>query len=66
MTIRTNVKTVTFALSGLDEVQPAGSYEVETDEELLASMSFPAYRRILTLIHLHARPSHPGTTRSMT
>ena len=70
MTIRTTVKTVTFArpfvLNGLDEVQPAGSYEVETDEVLLESASFPAYRRILTLIHLHAQPFHPGTTRSVT
>lgn len=69
MTIRTTVKTVTFTrpfvLSGLDEVQSAGTYEVETDEELLESVSFPAYRRMLTLIRLHARPAHPGMTRSV-
>jgi hypothetical protein len=57
LTIRTTSKTVTFIapffLSGLDEVVPAGRYTVETDEELLEGVSFPAYRRISTLIHLH-------------
>jgi hypothetical protein len=69
VTIRTTTKVVTFTrpfvLSGLDEVQSAGSYEVETDEELLESLSFQAYRRILTLIRLPARPAHPGMTRSV-
>ncbi len=61
MTIRTSKKTVTFrrpfVLGGFDEVLPAGAYSVETDEELLEGISFPAYRRILTLIQLHAQPS---------
>ena len=39
MTVRTTSRTVTFihpfSLSGTDEVQPAGTYTVETDEELL-------------------------------
>ena len=59
MTIRTTSKTVTliapFFLSGLDKLVPAGSYTVETDEELLEGLSFPAYRRLSTLIHLHAK-----------
>ena len=59
MTVRTTSKTVTFMhpfnLSGTDEVQPAGTYTVETDEELLEPLSFPAYRRISTLIRLSAR-----------
>ena len=62
MTVRTSHKTVTFtrpfSLSALDEVQPAGIYTVETDEELLQGVSFPAYRRIATLIFL---PSRPGS-----
>jgi hypothetical protein len=70
MTIRTTRKTVTFTrpfvIGGLDEAQPAGSYEVETDEELLESLSFPAFRRIQTLIRLPPRPTHPGMTRSVT
>lgn len=53
---RTTHRTVTFArpfvLSGLDGAQPAGSYTVETDEELLHGLSFPAYRRLETRIRL--------------
>jgi hypothetical protein len=56
MTVRTTSRTVTFvhpfSLSGTDEVHPAGTYTVETDEELLEPSSFPAYRRIATLIRL--------------
>jgi hypothetical protein len=55
MTVRTTSRTVTFVhpfnLSGTDEVQPAGIYTVETDEELLQA-SIPAYRRIATLLRL--------------
>jgi hypothetical protein len=60
MSVRTSHKTVTFArpfaLSSLDEVQAAGTYTVETDEELLPGLSFPAWRRIATLIFLPSRP----------
>lgn len=70
MTIRTSTKTVTFKwpffLSGFNEVLPAGAYTVETDEELLEGISFPAYRRILTVIHLHAKPGHPGLRQILT
>ena len=63
MTVRTSRKSVTFtqpfSLSGLDEVQPAGTYTVETDEELLPGLSFPAYRRIATLIFLPSRGRGP-------
>jgi hypothetical protein len=59
MTVRTSRKSVTFSrpfsLIGIDEVQPAGTYTVETDEELLPGLSFPAYRRIATLIFLRSR-----------
>jgi len=69
MTIRTSKKTVTFrrpfVLGGFDEVLPAGAYNVETDEALLEGVSFPAYRRISTLIDLHAKPDHPGLTRTL-
>jgi hypothetical protein len=63
MTVRTSRKTVTFAqpfsLNGIDEVQPAGTYTVETDEELLPGLSFPAHRRIATLIFLRSRGGGP-------
>lgn len=70
MTTRTSKTTVTFrrpfVLGGFDEVLQAGTYSVETDEELLEGISFPAYRRILTVIHLHAQPGHPGLTQMLT
>ena len=70
MTIRTSKMIVTFrrpfVLGGYDEVLPAGPYDVETDEELLQDTSFPAYRRISTLIHLHAKPGHPGRISTLT
>jgi len=69
MTTRTSKKTVTFRrpflLGGFDEVLPAGAYSVETDEELLAGISFPVYRRLLTRIHLHPKPGHPGRTQTL-
>ncbi len=70
MTTRTSKKTVTFRrpffLSGFDEVLPAGAYCVEADEELLEGISYSAYRRILTVIHLHADPGRPGVERFLT
>ena len=32
-----------FSLSGVDEVQPAGAYAVDVDEELIEGLSFLAY-----------------------
>jgi hypothetical protein len=59
MTMRTTSRTVTFIhpfnLSGMDKEQPAGTYTVETDEELIQTLSLPAYKRISTLIRLPAR-----------
>jgi hypothetical protein len=61
MTVRTTSRTVTFVhpfnLSGTDEVQPAGTYTVETDEELLQTSSLPVYKRVSTLMRLTARPT---------
>jgi hypothetical protein len=60
MTMRTTSRTVTFIhpfnLSGMDKEQAAGTYTVETDEELLQTLSLPAYKRISTLMRLPARP----------
>ena len=59
MTVRTSRKSVTFtqpfSLSGIEGVQPAGTYTVETEEEFLPGSSCPAYRRIATLIFLRLR-----------
>jgi hypothetical protein len=63
MTVRTSRKSVTFtqpfSLTAIDEVQPAGPYTVETDEELLPGLSFPAYGRVATLIFLRSRGGGP-------
>lgn len=54
MLSRTRNSTITFrhpfTLAGADKVLAAGTYLVETQEELLQSLSFPAYRRIGTWI----------------
>lgn len=61
MFTRTTRKTVTFAhsfsLAGVDGPLPAGTYTVETDEELVDGVSFPVYRRTATVILL---PSPAG------
>ena len=70
MTIRTSRKTVIFGrpftLRGFDEVLPAGAYTVETDEEPLEGISFLAYHRISTLLHLHGKPGSGVLKRVLT
>jgi hypothetical protein len=60
MITRTTSSTVVFQhpfrLSGADEPQPAGRYVVETDEELLQTLSLSAYRWLSTFIRLPGRP----------
>ena len=59
MTRRTTTRTVTFkhpfAIEGLEGWQPAGSYIVDTEEELLQDLSFPAWHRIHTSLRLPER-----------
>jgi hypothetical protein len=45
-----------FVLAGFDRALPAGTYTVDTDEELLEEMSFPATLRVSTRLHARARP----------
>lgn len=63
MTMRTSRHRVTFTrpftLHGIVGDQPAGTYDVETDEELVEGLSFPVYRRVATTVFL---PSVPGGT----
>lgn len=69
MTIRTNKRNVTFrkpfTLAGLEEMQPAGNYEVETDEELIEGLSFSAWKRKLTLIRLHGSSGQAGLMQTL-
>jgi hypothetical protein len=59
MTTRTSHTSVTFmrpfSLSGIEGVQAAGTYTVETHEDLLQGLSFSAYRRTATLMFLPLR-----------
>lgn len=70
MLTRTTRTTVTFAhpffLGDAEETLPAGTYDVETEEELLEGLSFHAYRRVLTVVHLPADAGQPGIRRSLT
>jgi hypothetical protein len=56
MTTRIRQEIVTFrrefSLSGLDRMQPPGSYAIEIEEELITELSFAAYRRTATVIRL--------------
>ena len=66
MSTRTKQETVTFGhpftISGVDGVQPAGSYIVQIEEEALESLWFLAYRRVATSMLL---PIHPSSTSSV-
>jgi hypothetical protein len=59
MTTRTTHSVVAFAhpvsLPGVDGVLPAGSYAVDTDEEMIDSLNLVAWRRTATLLHVPAR-----------
>ena len=58
MNTRTKHTTVTFtapfSLTGVDEIQPPGDYAIAEDEELIDGLSWLAYRRVATFIHLPA------------
>ena len=56
VTVRTTRTTISFSqpfkLRDLDDIQPAGDYLLDTDEELIEGLSRSAYRRVATLLHL--------------
>ena len=43
-----------FMLTAFDKPQPAGTYRLVTDEEEILGLSFLAYRRVATMLHLPA------------
>ena len=52
-TARTSVTFDTpFTVSAVNEMQPAGTYTVDIDEELIEGLSFLAYRRVATTLYL--------------
>lgn len=50
-----------FSLPGIEGVQPAGDYIIETDDELIEGISRLAYRRVATLLHLPSTSSSKYT-----
>ncbi|MGY8637051.1 hypothetical protein RAD15_31735 [Bradyrhizobium sp. 14AA] len=61
MTIRSRREVVTFnhpfRIRSIDRLLPAGAYEVVTDEEMIESLSFAAFRRVATMIKVPAEGS---------
>ena len=68
MSMRSTESTIRFShafcLSQFDEVQPAGSYRLVTEEERLEGLSFEAFHRVRTLFHLPAN-GRPGRMREV-
>ena len=66
MTTRTHRENVVFkqpfVLKGIDRILPSGDYLVVTDEELIEGLSFPAYRRVSTMIFVPTRSNHRSST----
>jgi hypothetical protein len=54
-----------FSLRAVDEVQPAGTYVVEIDEDLIEGLSFLAYRRVATTIYLPLRWGGAGSVQAV-
>src|ERR1700730_17954459 len=56
MTVHTNRTTISFSqpfkLRDVDDIQPAGDYLLDTDEELIEGLSRLAYRRVAASLHL--------------
>lgn len=54
MTTRSRRETITFQhpfqIRGIDRLLPPGDYEIITDEEMIEGLSFPAFRRVATMI----------------
>jgi hypothetical protein len=50
-----------FTLPGWDETLPPGTYRVVVDEAEVADVSFLAYRRVATMIHVPAVTSVSAT-----
>ncbi|MFS8041988.1 MULTISPECIES: hypothetical protein [Xanthobacter] len=69
MNIRTRETMVSFdhpfRLSNVDGILPAGTYRVVTDEEQILGLSFIAYRRVATVLHIPAISAPQGRYASL-
>ena len=65
MTARTTETTITFRrpfkLSAFDNEQPEGTYRLVIDEEEIPNVSFLAYRRTATMLHIPALSAVGGS-----
>ena len=52
MTTRTVTFLMPFSVAAAERELPAGAYLVETEEELIQELSFPAYRRIAMYLRI--------------
>jgi hypothetical protein len=62
--MRQNRELVTFhapfQLKAMEDMRPAGAYEVTTEEEQIGDFMFEAFRRTSTTIYLPPRPGDFG------
>jgi hypothetical protein len=67
--MRSTVERVTFRhafrLKDLEQDQPPGTYEVETDEEPIQGLSFIAYRRVATAIRIPMLGRSTGSSQTI-
>ena len=65
MTMRSRRETITFLhpfrIRGIDRLLRPGAYQVITDEEMIEGLSFPAFRRVATMIMVPAAPPRSST-----
>jgi hypothetical protein len=65
MTTRSQRETITFKqpfrIKGIDRLLSAGAYEVITDDEMIEGLSFPAFRRVATMIMVPAAAPRGST-----
>jgi hypothetical protein len=53
-------------LKGVDRILAAGDYRIVTDEELIEELSFPVYRRVVTMIFVPAESGSASTVEMVT
>ena len=67
--MRTTRESITFdhpfSLTAVDKLQPAGTYAVDIDEELIEGLSFLAYRRVATTIYLPLIEGNHGSVQAV-
>jgi hypothetical protein len=67
--MRTTRESITFdhpfSLTAVDKLQPAGTYAVDIDEELIEGLSFLAYRRVATTIYLPLVQDNHGSVQAI-